>query len=107
SLRDREVGVTLGEQGEHLALAWREPVEGIRASHQLPDDLGVDDGAASDHRAECLAELLDIDDAVLEQVADGPTAGGVQELVGIAALDVLAQRDDRQRTTDPEPAGGS
>ena len=37
-----------------------------------------------------LAELLDIDHAVLHEVSDGPPACGVEEL-GTAAFDVLAQ----------------
>ena len=43
-----------------------------------------------------LAELLDIDHAVLHEVSDGPPACGVEELFGIAAFDVLAQRHDSQ-----------
>ena len=80
---------------EHLALARGQLVERIlapAAADQLRDERGIEGGAAvrnAPHRAD---ELVDIGDAVLQQVADA--LGALREqLHRVRRLDVLRQHE--------------
>ena len=88
---DRLVRAALGDQREHLALAraerrQRAVVDGAR--QQLGDHLGVERGAARDHAPQHAGELLDVADAVLEQVPEPLRALRQQPCRG-PGLDVL------------------
>src|SRR3954471_14285845 len=75
-LLDRPVGEALGNQAQHLALAVGQLVErvaAVAADHQ-GDDLRVERRATVGHAAHGLDEALDLDDAVLQQVADAVRA---------------------------------
>jgi hypothetical protein len=69
---DAGVGTSLGHQVQHLALARSQSVQWVTgaAQQQLGDDLGVQDGAARRDPAQGVDELLDVGDALLEQMAD-------------------------------------
>jgi hypothetical protein len=70
---DGAVGAALGHQGEDVALARGERVEGGRVPgglEQAGDDLGVEGGAARRDPGDRVVELRDVGDPVLEQVAD-------------------------------------
>ena len=92
---DGRVGVPLGHEAQHLALAGGEAVERVRPVDQLCDDLRVHHGAAGGDPADRVDELADLADPVLEQVAD--RAGPVGEQVpGVEPLHVLRQHQHRQ-----------
>ena len=94
---DRGVGVALGDEGEDLALARGQRGQRVAAAaQQLADHLGVDDGAAGGHAAQRGDEVLDVGHPVLEQVADAAAVAGVEQVGGVAVLDVLAEHDDGQ-----------
>jgi len=42
------------------------------------------------------SEVLDVGHAVFEQIADPVAIAGVEQVPGVALLDVLAERDHRQ-----------
>ena len=70
---DRGVGAALGHQREYLAFPGGECAEAFVAAagpQKLRDDLGVQGGTPGGHPAERFDELLDVADAVLEQVPD-------------------------------------
>ena len=72
-LRDALVRAPFGHQLEHLALARRELVEGALlalAAEELLDDLRVDRGAAASDAPHGLEEVVDLEHAVLQQVAE-------------------------------------
>ena len=74
---DRGIGVSLGHQCEDLAFARRQLGQRVTATaHELADDLRVDDRPAGGDPAQRVDELLDVADAVLEQVADVPAVPG-------------------------------
>ena len=71
--RDPAIGLPLGDQDEHLALArgqLRERIAGHGRCHQLVDERRLDDGSARGDASQRGDELVDVADAVLEQVAD-------------------------------------
>ena len=80
-LADRLVRAALGHQLEHLALARGELVERVVAAapaDEQRDDLGVERRAALADAPHGGGELVDVGDAVLEQVADALGALGEQ-----------------------------
>jgi hypothetical protein len=94
---DRGVGLALGHQREDLLLAGGQPGQRVASvPDQLPYDLGVDDGAALGHPAHGVDELLDVADAFLEEIADAGAFAGVEQILDVAALDVLAEHQDGQ-----------
>src|SRR6478735_12296732 len=90
---DRTVGVTLGDEAEHLAFTRGERVDGLgRAlADQGPDDLRVDGTSAVRYATQGVLELGQVQDAVLEQVAK---PWRPDQLATLAALDVLRQQQD-------------
>ncbi len=106
---DGDVGVSFGDEGQDFAFSRRELRQRVALpAQQLAHYLGVDHGSAARHAAQRGDEILDIDDAVFEQVADSSAAGGVEQLEGVAVLHVLAERDDRQlRVGAPQFHGGA
>src|SRR4051794_34726048 len=92
---DRVVGAALGHQAEHLALARGELLERVvlaPAAEQPRDHLGVERRAALPHPAHRVVEVLDVPDAVLEQVADA-LGVAADQLERIALLDVLGEHE--------------
>src|SRR5918999_449541 len=88
-----------GHQLEHLALARRQLGEGIVASpprEQARHDDRVDRRAARSHALHGGDELLDVADAVLEQVPH-PIRGVGEQLHRQSKLDVLRQHEHRHR----------
>jgi len=80
-LGDAGVGPALRHEAEHLAFLGGEPGQRVgvpAAGEQLPYDLGVECGSARGDAPGRLDELVDVGDAVLEQVADGPGVAGEQ-----------------------------
>jgi hypothetical protein len=93
---DRLVGAALGHQPEHLLLARAQHLERARAAlarDQQPDDRRVERRSALGHPPHGLGEVVDVGDAVLEQVADALGALG-QQLHGVLGLGVLREHDD-------------
>src|SRR5689334_11803599 len=67
------VGTALGHQAEDLALAGRELLEAIAVAagtDQLGYDLRIQCGAAGRYSRECVHEVVEVDDPLLEQVTD-------------------------------------
>src|SRR5262249_59341385 len=67
------VGEPSGHQLEDVALPGRELVEwalGVRATYELRDALGVDRRAAAADPPHRVVEVVDLEHAVLEQVAE-------------------------------------
>ena len=99
SLRDRLVRPALRHQLEHLALArgqLLQRVVGALATDKLADDGGVERRASVGHAAHGRAELLEIGDAVLEEIAD--TLGArLEERHRVAGLDVLREQEHADR----------
>src|SRR4051812_49848414 len=97
-LADALVGATLGDQLEHLALARRQgaqrPVVTV-GREQLGDDVRVERRAAGRHVAQRGGEVLDVHDAVLEQVAEAHRALG-EHAHRDARLDVGGEDHDRR-----------
>jgi hypothetical protein len=95
-----------GHQGEDLALAGGEAVQagiGPRHREQLPDDLGVERGAAAGNPAHRVDELVGADDAVLEEVAH-PARVVLQQPPGVGRLDPLGERGTgKNRVTRSKP----
>src|SRR6478735_6434889 len=71
-LGDRTVGQALGHQCQDTSLAIRQPVHGRsrRGAHEGMDDLGVECTAAQCHALRGGDEVRQVDDAVLEEVAE-------------------------------------
>ena len=91
-LGDARVGAALGHQPEHLPLARGELVERVAcrgASISVRDDLGVECGAAAGDAPGGIEEVVHVEHAVLEQVAEA--AAGADEVDGVPGLDVLGQ----------------
>ncbi len=92
-LGDALVGPSLGHQLEHLALAWREPVQRVvaaLAAEHVRDDGGIEHRAARRDPPHRVGEQREVGDAVLEQVADA--LGVVADQVDrVALLRVLAE----------------
>ncbi len=63
---------------------------------QLPDDFRIDHRGAFGHPVQGVDELLDVADAFLEQIADARTVRRVEQVLGVGALDVLAEHQDGQ-----------
>ncbi len=100
---DRAVGAALGHQPQHLALARRElrqRVVAAAAAHQLRDDRRIERRAALGDAAHGGGELVDVRDAVLEQVAHA-LGRVLQQLERVGRLDVL--REDEH--ADGRPLG--
>jgi hypothetical protein len=92
--RDRLVRASLRHQLEHLALARGELVEGIvaaLAADELAHHGGVERRAAVGDAAYRGAELLEVRDAVLQQVADTFRAR-LEQGHRVSGLDVLRQQ---------------
>ncbi len=92
--RDAAVGAALRHEREHLALPWGKRGQLIgraeRAQEQR-DDLRVECRAAIRDAAERVEEVVDVEDAVLEQKAE---ASGADELDRVLCLDVLGEQHD-------------
>ena len=71
-----------------------ERIVGAARDHELGDDLGVERGPAAGDPPQGVHELADVDDPVLEEVADAARPVG-EELGRVLPLDVLAQDEDR------------
>ena len=96
--RDSGVRLALRHQPEHLALARGELGQGVvflRRKQQLLHHLGVERRAAVHDAFRRLEKLVDVEHAVLEQVAEA--APGADERDRVAALDVLGEDEHRRR----------
>ena len=72
-LGDATVGASLGNERQHFAFSWRElgeRVAGGGGGEELGDERRFDDGAAAGDYFEGGDEVVDVGDAVFEQVAD-------------------------------------
>ena len=67
---------------------------GAPAGEELRDDFRVECGAPFRHAANGVDEVLDVEDAILQQVAD-PAAAGGEQLGRVGVLDVLRDDEDR------------
>ena len=66
----------------------------MRARSEEPaDDLGVERGAAGGDARQGVEEVVDVEHAVLEQVAE---AAGGHEVDRVAGLDVLGEHEDAE-----------
>src|SRR6266511_2980355 len=95
AFRDRLVRPSLGHQFEYLALARRQIAERVvapPAADEPRDDRGVERGAALRDSADSRAELVDVGDPILEQIADSLGTLG-QELHRVAGFDVLREHE--------------
>ena len=80
---------------EHLALALGQLVQRVvlaRAAHQQRDDLGVDDDVAGADAADRAGEVLEVVDAVLEQVA-GAARAVVEQRERVVRLEVVGEHE--------------
>ncbi len=92
-VRDGLIRAALGHQLEHLALARREERERIvlaRAAEQLGDDGRVEHGSVLGDSAHGGRELVEVRDAILEEVAD-PARDRREEAHRERGLDVLRE----------------
>src|SRR6266511_5185628 len=92
---DAGVRAALGHQGQHLAFPYCEDGERVRAPSDLDQCLHetrVDDRSARSDPPQRLDELVHVQDAALEQVAD-PIAGG-EQFRRLLDLDVCRQDED-------------
>ena len=99
ALRDGAVGQAFGEQFEHLALAPGELVQraGVApTAKQSRDDRRVDHGLAVGEPAQRVDEDRDVEDALLEQVADA-LGMVLEQAQRVARLDVLRQHQHADR----------
>ena len=95
-LADRLVRAPLGHQLEHLGLAGSQRGDGVvpaAAPDELAHHRGVEGRASLGHALHGRTELLDVRDAVLEQVADAFRAV-CEELHRVRRLRVLRQHED-------------
>ena len=91
---DPGVGVALRHEGEHVAFARGEGGDRVAAAAQeLLHDVGVEDAAARRDGLQGGEELVDLGDAILEQVAQR-AGSGRRQVVEVGDLDVLAQQQD-------------
>lgn len=93
---DGGVGASFGHFGEDFAFAGGELGEGaalVLAGEELGDDGGVHGGAAGGDAADGFDELADVEDAVLEEVADSAFGVG-EEFAGVELFDVLGEDED-------------
>ena len=105
ALGDAGIRPPLGHQREHLALARRELVECAAPGRgdQRGHHLRVQRRAARGHAPRRLEEVVDVEHAVLEQVAEA--AAGGDELDDVAGLDVLGEHQHRRvRVLAADPA---
>src|SRR6188472_1073854 len=96
ALGDRLVRAALGHQLEYLPLARGELLERVvtaLAANELADDGGIERGAAVGDPAHGRAELLEVRDPVLEEIADALGAR-LEQRHRIARLDVLRKEQD-------------
>src|SRR5262249_60830475 len=87
------VGEPFRNQSEHFALSWRELVERARLScaiEELCCKSWVDDGLACGDTFERGDELLDVEDALLEEIARA-TAAAFEQLQRVVGLDGLGE----------------
>ncbi len=105
--RDTPVGTALGHERQHLALPGGEPGQRISpplVPDELRDDLGVERRATPRDPAQRIEELVDVEDPVLEQVAEPARGDQVERRPG---LDVLGQQHDPEiRVVGAQVAGG-
>jgi hypothetical protein len=88
---DPAVGLTLGDEREHLALArgeLGERIAGGGGGEELVDERALDDGSAGGNLVQCVDELGDVGDPVFEQVADA-LGGAGDELQRVLDVEVL------------------
>ena len=91
---DASVGAALRNQREHLAFPWSESGQMVgRAewAEQQRDDLWVECGAALRDAGEGVEELVDVEDPVLEQIAEASRA---DQLDRVLRFDVLREKHD-------------
>ena len=96
ALRDRLVRTALGHQLENLALARRQLVERVVSAlppDQLAHDGGVEGRTAVRDPSDGRAELLEVGDAILQQIPD-PLGARLEQRHRIAGLDVLREEED-------------
>ena len=96
AIADRLVRAALGHQREDLALPLGEVVErhpGPPPADELGDDLRIDHRSPARDPADGLAEVVQVLDAILEQVADATRPIG-HEAHGEGRLDVLREDED-------------
>lgn len=67
----------------------------VLAGEELGDDGGVHGGAAVGDAADGFDELADVEDAVLEEVADAAGVVG-EQFAGVELFDVLGEHEDGQ-----------
>ncbi len=95
---DGGVGAALGHQGEDLALAGGEPVDGLaarrRAMH-LATTSGSRTVPPARTRRTPSTNSRDVGDPVLEQVADARPRRSASSVAGVGVLDVLREHQDR------------
>ena len=100
-----------GHLAQHLELARRQRRERARrpraaAAHERVDDLRIDDRTACAHLAQGVHEVLEVADAVLQQVAEPGRAVGEQR-ERVALVGVLREHDDaRVGVRGADRAGG-
>ena len=111
-LRDRGVVLSLGHVAEDLALPVGQLRERgmrhalLRCDERL-DDLRVEHAAALRHLGERAHELLDVGDALLQQVAEAGRAV-LQQVVGVLLLRELREHDHADvRVGRPDPLRGA
>jgi hypothetical protein len=95
-LRDRLVRAALGHQLEHLSLARRQLVERVvspLAADELAHHGRVERRAAVRNSTDGRAELLEIGDAILQEIPD-PLGARLEQRHRIAGLDVLGEQED-------------
>ena len=98
ALGDGGVGASFGHFGEDFAFAGGELGQGgalVLGGEELGDDGGVHGGAAGGDSVDGFDELADVEEAVLEEVADGAGVVG-EELAGVELFDMLGEHEDGQ-----------
>ena len=93
--RDRAVGEALGDEREHLALAGGQLGERVRrggGGREPRDDRRVDHGLAVGDPPQRVDEDRDVEDALLEQVADA-LGMLLEQPHRVARLDVLREHE--------------
>src|SRR5262245_23664689 len=94
----RGVRAALGHQGEHLVLPCGEGLDLVASRsppEQVAHDVGVEHGAAVGHPVNRIDQCRDVDDMVLQQVAE-PLRVVLRESSGVAALQRLRQQQDAE-----------
>jgi len=112
-LRDPELSGDSGirlpfrHEAEHLAFARGELGQGVvvlRRKEELLHDLGVERRAAVADAFRRLEEVVDVEHAVLEEIAEA--AAGADERDGVAALHVLGENEHRRVGMEPADLHG-